>query len=312
MIKFSKFIKNIFFKLGLIDSPNKLKKHANDIPLVGGLLFLLVIIISSQFTNFDNYTNVYLLIAFIMIGIWDDIKDLNPNLKFFVTSTFLIIIISFDTSLQIKSINFLHFKNIFIPYNKYLNILIPTFCLMLLLNAFNMSDGINGLASGIFLSWSLYLIIKFPLLTNVLFPFVISVIFFLYFNLKNQAFLGDGGNYFLSMILGTVVIKINNYDATVISAEEIFLLFLIPGIDMIRLFFIRIRNKKNPFSPDRNHLHHMLLKKYGYNRTILIIISLSILPYLTSVFIGSYIILTTFIILYSFLISFLTYKKTNN
>ena len=278
MIKFSKFIKNIFFKLGLIDSPNKLKKHANDIPLVGGLLFLLVIIISSQFTNFDNYTNVYLLIAFIMIGIWDDIKDLNPNLKFFVTSTFLIIIISFDTSLQIKSINFLYFKNIFIPYNKYLNILIPTFCLMLLLNAFNMSDGINGLASGIFLSWSLYLIIKFPLLTNVLFPFVISVIFFLYFNLKNQAFLGDGGNYFLSMILGTVVIKINNYDATVISAEEIFLLFLIPGIDMLRLFVIRINNKKNPFIGDRKHFHHYLLKKYGANRTLLLYLSLVNLP----------------------------------
>ena len=44
---------------------------------------------------------------------------------------------------------------------------------------------------------------------------------------------------------------------------------LIPGIDMIRLFFERIKNKRNPFSNDRWHFHHLLLNKYGYLKTIL-------------------------------------------
>ena len=47
------------------------------------------------------------------------------------------------------------------------------------------------------------------------------------------------------MLLGTVVIKLNNYQVNSIYAEEIFLLFLIPGIDMLRLFITRIKNKKS-------------------------------------------------------------------
>lgn len=270
MSEVSNFIKKFFFKLGLKDTPNKLKKHDKDIPLVGGILFLLVILISSPFIHFDNYTNIYLLIIFIIIGIWDDIKDLNPNFKFFITLFALILIVSLDKNLQITLISFESFHNFFIPNNKYLNILIPTFCLMLLLNAFNMSDGINGLASIIFLSWSFYLIVKFPPLINTLFPLILSVFFFLYFNLNNQTFLGDGGNYLLSMILGSIVIKLNNLEVEILFAEEIFLLFLIPGIDMLRLFITRIKKKRNPFRGDRNHLHHFLLDKFGLYVSLLI------------------------------------------
>ena len=91
-----------------------------------------------------------------ILGIWDDIKNLNPNFKFLITLFILLSIIYYDSSLQIKLINFKHLQDIYIPNNKYLNILIPAICLMLLLNAYNMSDGINGLACIIFLSWSIY------------------------------------------------------------------------------------------------------------------------------------------------------------
>lgn len=265
-----KFIKNFFFKLGLKDSPSKLKKHTQDVPLVGGILFIIVLIVSSLFITFDFYSNTYLLFIFLLIGIWDDIKNLNPNFKFLITLIFLLSIIYYDSNLQIKLINFKHLQDIYIPNNKYLNILIPAICLMLLLNAYNMSDGINGLASIIFLSWSIYLIIKFPFLISLFISVVLAVLLFLYFNLKNKAFLGDGGNYFLSMLLGTVVIKLNNYQVNSIYAEEIFLLFLIPGVDMLRLFITRIKNKKNPFSGDRNHFHHYLLNKYGLQNSVLI------------------------------------------
>ena len=83
----------------------------------------------------------------------------------------------------------------------------------------------------------------------------------------------------------------------------------LPGIDMIRLFFIRIKNKKNPFSPDRNHLHHKLLKKFGYIYTIQIVIGLSILPYTIAIFFNSYISLVIFIIVYFILNEFLSLEK---
>ena len=83
----------------------------------------------------------------------------------------------------------------------------------------------------------------------------------------------------------------------------------LPGIDMIRLFFIRIKNKKNPFSPDRNHLHHKLLKKFGYKYTIQTVIGLSILPYTIAIFLNSYISLVIFIIVYFTLNKFLSLEK---
>ena len=55
-----------------------------------------------------------------------------------------------------------------------------------------------------------------------------------------------------------------------ISCEEIFLIFLIPGLDMFRLFILRLLKKRNPFKGDNNHLHHLLLSKYNLKYTLLI------------------------------------------
>ena len=56
---------------------------------------------------------------------------------------------------------------------------------------------------------------------------------------------------------------ISNYQTGKLISEEIFLLMMIPGIDMFRLFVERIARKKNPFKGDRNHLHHILLNSFS-------------------------------------------------
>lgn len=284
MNKLFKLIKIICFNIGLKDSPNKLKKHEGEIPLIGGLLFLIIILASSFIISFDNYSNIYLLVILIMIGIWDDIKNLNPNIKFLLTLISLILIISFDKNLQINSLNFEYINDIYFPNNKFLNIFIPTICLMLLLNSFNMIDGINGLAGTVFLSWSFYLIYNNQELINVLLPFIFGIIIFLYFNFKGKAFLGDGGNYLLSMIIGAIIIKQNNIDSSILLSEEIFLLLMIPGIDMFRLFILRLYKKKNPFKGDRNHLHHYLINRFQLNKSILVYISLINIPLYAYIF----------------------------
>ena len=62
---------------------------------------------------------------------------------------------------------------------------------------------------------------------------------------------------------------------------------IIPGLDLIRLFIIRIANKKNPLSSDRNHLHHILINKFSFKKTLFIILSLIILPILLN-YLGFY------------------------
>ena len=73
----------------------------------------------------------------------------------------------------------------------------------------------------------------------------------------------------------------------------------LPGIDMIRLFFTRLKNKNNPFSPDRKHLHHKLLQKFGYKYTIQIISALSVSIFLKFLY-NAYVILIFYYILFFF------------
>ena len=81
---------------------------------------------------------------------------------------------------------------------------------------------------------------------------------------------------------------------------------MLPGIDLIRLFFKRIANKKNPLHPDRNHLHHLLIKKFTSIKSLLIMQFLIIIPLVISYYnIDRFIIILFSITIYSITIYFL-------
>ena len=83
----------------------------------------------------------------------------------------------------------------------------------------------------------------------------------------------------------------------------------IPGIDMLRLFIQRLLNKKNPFKPDRNHLHHILLKKLGYKKTIVLLNILFISPYFLFLYISSLVVILSTFLIYFFILLYITKKK---
>ena len=87
------------------------------------------------------------------------------------------------------------------------------------------------------------------------------MIFIYILNFKKKLFLGDSGAFLLSGIIGFIFVNKYNNDPFFYS-DEIFILLMVPGIDMLRLFMTRIYNKKNPFKGDLNHMHHLLKKKY--------------------------------------------------
>ena len=143
-----------------------------------------------------------------------------------------------------------------------------------------MFDGIN-LQSSIY---SLLILIYFLFLNqnSLLVSFLIIFIsFFLFLNHSNKSFLGDSGTLLISFMISVIFIKLFN-EKKIIYSDEILIYMLIPGLDMIRLFFERIKNKRNPFSFDRLHLHHLLLRKFSYSKTILIILILISLPIILS------------------------------
>ena len=138
-------------------------------------------------------------------------------------------------------------------------------CILLLINALNMFDGIN-LQVGSYCIIIFGIFIFKNLFTSLSIILILSILLYLYFNFKNKSFLGDIGTQILAFLISYILIKSYNYE-NAFRPEEIFVILSIPGLDMFRLFLFRLIKGKNPFQPDRNHIHHILLNKLKYNLT---------------------------------------------
>ncbi len=310
------FNENIAQVLNLYDNPDKLRKlHKTNVPLTGGIIILLnssVAIIFSlynqlyyeKFIIFKNNLDLIILnfsiLIFFLVGFFDDKYNISPNKRFLFITLILFPIIYFSDDLIINQISFSFVSYSFtIPY--IYSIFWTVLCFLLFINSMNMFDGINyqvGL-------YSIYLSVFF-LINNYFISFfvfiLIGLITFIILNHKYKSFLGDSGSYVLAFIFGYFFIKIYNQVET-IKVDHIFLFMIIPGIDLIRLFLVRISKNQNPFTPDRNHLHHIISKKFNLINTNLIIQSLIIIPSISGYFFGfTYVFLFIQMIFYFYFI----------
>ena len=264
--------------INIFDKPDKRKIHKNPIPAIGGIIIFFILLIN--LIIFNNLEKEIFLLAslFMLIGIIDDAIKISANIRLIILSILSFLFLSYFKDFNIE---FLHFENIGkINLNNY-SIFFTVLSLLLFQNAMNMIDGINGLSGSIFLIIFIFIATKMNF--NSIFVLIIFVIIiFLIFNIMNKIFMGDAGIYFLSILSGLIIIDMSNNN--LIYSEEIFLLMMLPGIDMLRLFFLRIINKKNPFNPDKLHIHHMLFNKLKSKaKTILTIIMIYGFPILLKI-----------------------------
>jgi UDP-GlcNAc:undecaprenyl-phosphate GlcNAc-1-phosphate transferase len=327
---FAFFLINIFLviffdffrkKINIIDLPdNKRKLHKIPVPLYGGIflfinLFLLLIIsifddqILYNFLQLKEKKNVFIFFAsclsIFILGLLDDKYKINPYLRFIIFFI-IFLLITQEKNLRIEYVQLSFLENKI--YLNYFSYAFTILCFLLFVNAFNFFDGMN-LQSGIY---SLILSIIISLINNnLLFFYILQIflIFFLYLNYKNKTFLGDSGAYLLSFIFGYYFIKFYN-ERFILHADEIVVLMLIPGLDLFRLFFLRIINKKNPFFPDKNHIHHLLLRKFNYIKVNFILFSLIIFSYFFyKVFHIQYLSIIFITIIYAFLVYYFSKIK---
>ncbi len=302
--------------INLYDFPDKkLKFHKKKIPLIGGsililnILFLILIEFIFRikiFVFFQSLNEIFsfflILLSFFILGFYDDKYKIKPSYKFFFSILISLFYIVINNNILIKSFSLSIYEHrIFLET---FSVLFTVFCIIVLINSLNFFDGINGQLLIFFLLVFSYLLLK----TNryEFYVFIIIIILFcLFMNLKNQMFLGDNGVYVLSVILTTSIIYENNVYKNFAYADEIFFLLLLPGIDLIRLTFLRLIKKKNPFYGDRNHIHHLMIKKYSLLITNTLLLLLSVLPiFLYNVFeLNFYAIFSIFLVIYVLLIS---------
>ena len=273
-------------KFKLIDIPNvKRKIHSTPTPILGGLIVLIILVYNFSAYYFLNQTNDALLIfililIFFIVGIIDDINQLSSIFRLTFLFTITYIFLSFSENLIINELNF-NFKNLSIKLNSY-SIFVTTLSVLLFVNAINLADGINGLSTMLIFCWAAY--IKFFLfkdfsMSGFSFLFLIMLIFYHIYN--GKYFMGDAGVTMCAILIGLAsiyVYNIQNNNSETIYVEELFLLFFIPGLDMFRLFIFRILNKKNPFSADNQHLHHLLINKFKLNYFLFFYFLISFLP----------------------------------
>lgn len=316
----NKYKKSIGKKTGLIDQPDKIRKlHKKPTPLLGGpMIFSSFFLVNLYLIFFQELKKISLIIFAVctfclVLGLVDDIKKISYKYKFLILTIIFGFFIFLESNLQINRIYFSTLNKEF--YLTYLSIPFTILCLLLLINAINLVDGIDGLCiliSIIFITWSMYVFKNIEFLYIIV---IISLIYILYLNLKKNIFLGDSGSLFLGALIGMMLIS--NYNLQISKAqfpvEDIFLTIMLPGLDMFRVFLTRIFNKKNPFHPDRTHLHHLLVKYGLKTKKILTIFFLLIsTPILISFFtnIEKIILIIFFVSFYFILIFFL--KKTLN
>ena len=195
-----------------------------------------------------------------LLGYFDDKYDLDPFKKLLVLFLIFYIFFQLDNTLVISKLN-LTFVSYSIEISE-VGFLFSLFLSLLFLNSINMYDGINGQVG--LLSFNVFL---YFLLNNFMSMFalllVISLVSFLILNLKGKIFMGDSGCYIISFILTYFFLRY--YNLGLIKLDQVFLIFFLPIVDALRVFVSRIFSSGQPWKADRNHLHHLIMKKFNLN-----------------------------------------------
>ena len=272
---FIKLIIKYAQKLGLTDIPNERSSHTKITPRGAGIGFGMAFFVSVlifDFSLFIENSLVFLAIFLIfLIGILDDHKDASPKAKFYVI--FISSILLFISDVYIENLG--SYFGYTLPLG-YIALPFTMFAIAGFTNALNLIDGLDGLSSSIsilILTTFLYIgyINQNDLMVTISLFTIVSLLAFLLFNWNPASiFMGDSGSLFLGFIISTVAVMSLEY----IHPIAILYITAIPILDTIVVMLRRIRKGKSPFSPDKTHIHHILLKFFSkkVKKTVLFLI----------------------------------------
>ncbi|MDR1883222.1 MAG: undecaprenyl/decaprenyl-phosphate alpha-N-acetylglucosaminyl 1-phosphate transferase [Prevotella sp.] len=270
----------VAIKKNLVAKPNHRTSHTGRIPNVGGISifisFILAFFLASNLGMGQNLQYLmFTVLVLFFVGLYDDIMIISARRKL-IEELFGISIMIFWGDLRLTSLH--GFFGVYeLPYVA--SVLLTFFVTVVIINAINLIDGIDGLAAGVGMIISLFFGAYFYLLgmeqlSIVAFSLLGALVpFFIYnvFAKRGKIFMGDAGALVLGVILAALTISFNEANIPATSVYHIInvpmvsiCILVIPMFDTIRVFTIRIIQKRSPFSPDKNHLHHMFLA-LGYN-----------------------------------------------
>ncbi|PUZ27767.1 UDP-N-acetylmuramyl pentapeptide phosphotransferase/UDP-N-acetylglucosamine-1-phosphate transferase [Chitinophaga costaii] len=257
----------------LFDEPDERKSHKVRIPTLGGIGFFAGFILAAATCAplADRSPFQYFAAAFFvmfLVGLKDDLVGLSPVKKLIgqMIASFAVIYLG---NIQIHSMyGFLGMHEL----PEHISLLLTYFTFLVTINAFNLIDGVDGLAGGIGLLVSAVLGTYFIEVGEVFyavlgFAMAGGLAAFLIFNISPaRIFMGDTGSLILGLLNTILIVKfidvagnpaarlpVNSVPAVAVA------ILIVPLFDTLRVFAVRMLNGRSPFSADRNHIHHYLL-----------------------------------------------------
>ena len=282
-------VKKVAHHIGAIDYPNERKVHKKPIPRLGGLAIFLSFLIGYMCFGQVTTQMISILIGsfvIIVLGICDDIKPVPARYKFLV-QTIAACIVVFYGHIYIDMVSIFGLEIVFGAWGYPLAVLL----IVSIINAINLIDGLDGLAAGtssiFFLTIS---VIAFYLdrlngLDVILCVIMLgSTLGFLAYNFNPASiFMGDTGSMFLGFMI-SVTALLGYKGATVTSLIIPILILFLPILDTILAIFRRLLKGENIGAPDKEHLHHQLLKlNKSTKKTVLIMYAFNLLCALISI-----------------------------
>lgn len=269
-------------KHNIFDNPEARKLQRRPVPVMGGFVVFFGAIAGSlsYWFKYDCSAIIPVQVAmFIMllVGAWDDIKNLSPSLKFVIE----IVVVTILVILNDYPVNDLHGLWGVHELSPWVAWPLTIIGCVGIINAINMIDGIDGLSSGICImiftiySWWFFItedFVRAALGVSVvggLIPFFIMNVF----GNKSKMFIGDAGTLMLGIAICDLVLAMLTHDAPETKrlikpgfSRLAFALAVlaIPVFDTVRVMFGRISRGESPFTPDKTHLHHAFIE-YGFH-----------------------------------------------
>lgn len=251
---------------GLIDTPSSRKRHRENTPVVGGIAIYLMLfgLVAGSQPPEEIFWLVVSAGFLVGVGAADDMRGLKVLIRFLV-QLFGTSLMCLASSLWIGSLGLAGLDSLEI----WIAIPFTVLAVVGLINAMNMADGLDGLASGYVLValacfYGACFLMGFTIsnLGGVLI-FALLVLAFWVVNMSltkfPKVFLGDAGSYLLGFILAWLLIYHTQVPGAIMPPVAAIWVTSIPVYDMLTVSFKRIKAGRSPMRPDRNHLHHLLI-----------------------------------------------------
>ncbi len=273
--------------------PNGRTSHHIDTPTFGGIavfigFVLSMVLVSGNHSIFEQrYIFAGLVIVFF-IGVKDDILVIDPLKKLAGQLGAAAILVLFANIRIANLYGLFHVGEL--PYIA--SLLVTVFVFIVIINGFNLIDGIDGLASGMGMLTTLVFALWFWQSGDIpyaifCFSFIGSLGAFFVFNVfgkKNKLFLGDTGSMLIGFVTGILVCHFLQSEMTAPAALKIAAapavvigILIVPLYDSLRVFILRISSGRSPFRADKQHIHHRLLQLgFSHLKATMILLSINL------------------------------------